>query len=101
MSWLGKVFPSVGFLERQVEELRVVNQRLTDQLLKATGNEAIYDVQPVASDTSSRSFGISAGQRPVKTRQTMNEYLRRLEAEEEKLLQEEMIGLVKADRAND
>ena len=90
MSWLGKVFPYVGFLERQVEELQAVNQRLTDQLLKATGNEPIYEQRPFDS----------AQGKPVKTRQTMEDYLRRLEAEEQKLLQEEMAALAKEKLAS-
>ena len=89
MSWLGKVFPYLGFLERQAEELRVVNQRLTDQLLKATGNEPIYEQRP---------FDSALG-KPVKTRQTMEDYLRQLAAEEQKLLQEEMTALAKENQA--
>jgi hypothetical protein len=117
MSWLGKVFPYVGFLEGQVKELQVVNQRLIDQLLRVTGNEAIYDLGPAtlrlasgqagqASDPSAavpsgRRGGLRAsraGERPVKTRQTMEEYLRRLEAEERKLLQEELTAMAKSSQ---
>ncbi len=98
MSWLGKVFPYVGFLERQVEELRAVNQRLTDQLLKATGNEAIYEQRPF--DYASLDFARDKQGKPVKTRQTMDEYLRRLEAEEQQLLQEEITALAKENQAS-
>ncbi len=89
MSWLGRISPYVGFLERQVEELRAVNQRLTDQLLKATGNEAIYEQGAGTRD-----------QGPVKTRQTMDDYLRHLEAEEHKLFQEEITALAKENQAS-
>ena len=97
MSWLGKVFPYVGFLERQVEELQAVNHRLTDQLLKATGNEPIYEQRPFDSALG-KPFGSAQG-KPVKTRQTMEDYLRQLEAEEQKLLQEEMTALAKENQA--
>ncbi len=98
MSWLGKMIPYVGFLERQAEELRVVNQRLTDQLLKVTGNEPIFD----PAERDQRPFvPLSRDQGgPVKTRQTMEEYLRRLEAEERRLLHDELAALAKENQAS-
>ncbi len=82
-TWLGKIIPYVGFLEEQVEELRLANHRLTDQLLKATGNEPIHEPSPPAPTE------------PIPIRTVMRDYLRRLEAEQRAEAREEEIALAK------
>jgi hypothetical protein len=63
-TWLGKVFPYIGFLEREISELRVERRELLDRLIRLTTGWGMDQSMPDIIETQREADEMNASRKP-------------------------------------